>query len=195
MRRLTSILQEIQRIQDWDQDELAEALSVTQPTISRWINERQKPEIDQRDRILRLARKLGVVKAPNGGEEYSVPVVGYAGAGGQIIYSEGQGPFGEARMPLGEVSETIVAVVVKGDSMAGQLEDGWTVYYDKTQFPPTEAIAGRLCVVGLADGRVLIKKLLRGSSVGLYHLISTNAAPMMDQDVSWAAPVIWIAPN
>lgn len=195
MRRLTSILQEIQRIKGWNQHELAGELDVTQPTISRWRSGLQKPEIDQRDRILRLARKLGVVKALNGGEEYSVPVVGYAGAGGQIIYSEGQGPFGEARMPPGEVSETIVAVVVKGDSMAGQLEDGWTVYYDKTQFPPTEAVVGKLCVVGLADGRVLIKKLLRGSSVGLYHLISANAAPITDQEVMWAAAVIWIAPN
>ena len=98
-------------------------------------------------------------------------------------------------MPPSKGDETTVAVVVKGDSMAGQLEDGWVVYYDNRHIPPSERLLGRLCVVGLEDGRVLVKKLLPGRAKGLYDLYSANAGPLLDQAVAWAALVLWIAPN
>lgn len=97
-------------------------------------------------------------------------------------------------MPPKNGTETTVAVVVRGDSMAGQLEDGWIVYYDDRRAGPSEDLLGRLCVVGLNDGRVLIKKLLPGRQTGKYDLYSTNAAPMLDQQIDWAARVTWIAP-
>ncbi len=180
------------RERDWTQAELAEQLKVKQPTVSRWMKG-SEPKIKQRDKIGALARRLGVVKGREL-EETVVPIVGYVGAGGQILYNEGQGPFGEARMPPRNATPSMVAVVVKGDSMAGQLEDGWTVYYDKRHSPPTERLLGKLCVIGLIDGRVLIKKLLPGRQNGCYDLYSSNAAPLLDQAVEWAASVAWIAP-
>lgn len=191
--QMKPILRDIQKVKGWNQSELARKLGVTQPTVSRWYRG-QKPEIDQRDRIIGLAKELGVVKNSVTSDDFTVPIVGYVGAGGQVLYGEGQGPFGEAKMPpVG--SSTTVAVVVKGDSMAGQLEDGWTVYYDNRHTPPTDKLLGRLCVVGLEDGRVLIKKLLPGRAKGCYDLYSANAIPLLDQAVSWAALVMWIAPN
>jgi len=192
--KVQTILAEIQRAKEWNQTDLARELKVTQPTVSRWYKG-AKPEIDQRDRIFRLAKKLGVVGTHESAEQFIVPIVGYVGAGGQILYEEGQGPFGEAKMPPNKGNEKTVAVVVKGDSMAGQLEDGWTVYYDDMLTPPTEKLLGKLCVVGLEDGRVLVKKLLPGRAKGLYDLYSANAGPLIDQAVTWAALVLWIAPN
>ena len=192
--RLNPILREIQRIKGWTQGDLARHFKVTQPTVSRWYKG-AKPETDHRDRIIREARKMGLVNRPDGMEDFSIPIVGFVGAGGQVLYGEGQGPFGEAQIPPGNTSKTTVAVVVRGDSMAGQLEDGWTVYYDSRHATPSESLLGRLCIVGLQDGRVLIKKLLPGRAKGCYDLYSANAAPLLDQAVAWAALVQWIAPN
>lgn len=191
--QLTTILDKIRRQTGWNQSELAKKLGVTQPTVSRWYNG-AKPELDQRDGIYLLAKKLGIISSTGEIGDMMVPVVGFVGAGGSIVYSEGQGPFGEAQMPPKNGTETTVAVVVRGDSMAGQLEDGWTVYYDDRRAAPSDDLIGRLCVVGLADGRVLIKKLLQGRQKGKYDLYSTNAAPMQDAMVDWAARVTWIAP-
>lgn len=191
--QIVAILEKIQRETGWNQSELAVQLGVTQPTVSRWYRG-QKPELNQRDGILLLAKKLGIVSATEHSHDILVPIVGFVGAGGSIAYSEGQGPFGEAIMPPKNGTDTTVAVVVRGDSMAGQLEDGWTVYYDDRRARPSDDLVGRLCVVGLADGRVLIKKLLPGRQNGKYDLYSTNAAPMLDQQIDWAARVTWIAP-
>lgn len=191
--QLIPILDKIRLQTGWNQSELAEKLGVTQPTVSRWYNG-AKPELEQRDGIIRLAKKLGIVSPTRHISDMLVPVVGFVGAGGTVVYSEGQGPFGEALMPPKNGTETTVAVVVRGDSMAGQLEDGWLVYYDNRQDAPSPDLIGRLCVVGLRDGRILIKKLLPGRQNGKYDLYSTNAAPMMDAPVDWAARVTWIAP-
>lgn len=191
---LKTILRAIQKERRWNQTELAKKLRVTQPTVSRWYKD-SKPEIDQRDRILELAVKVGVIHNSEKFQGLSVPIIGFVGAGGQVLYGEGQGPFGEATMPPSGVRPSTVAVKVRGDSMAPQLEDGWLVYYDNRQEPPTDALFKKLCVVGLADGRVLIKRLLPGSQAGLFHLLSVNSDPLIDQPVSWAAKVTSISPD
>ena len=44
-------------------------------------------------------------------------------------------------------------------------------------------------MVGLEDGRVLIKQLQRGKAEGLYNLHSQTEPPMRDVPVAWAAKV------
>jgi hypothetical protein len=192
---IRTILREILRQTDWDQSELATRLKVSQPTISRWMDDKkpQEPKIKQRDRIVALAEKHGIVNGHNKGAYRTISIVGYVGAGGQVAYGEGQGPFGEAPMPPKDATARTVAVVIRGDSMA-PLADGWTVYYDDRRDPPTEDLFGKLCVVGLQDGRVLIKTLVQGRKPGHFDLYSNNAPPLLDQAVDWAARVSWIAP-
>lgn len=194
--QLTTILRAIQKDKRWKrQGALAKALRVSQPTISRWYSGKQKPEIDQRDRIMELAAKLGVIHNGENGSSYTVPIIGFVGAGGQILYGEGQGPFGEATMPPDGSNPATVAVKVRGDSMVPQLEDGWLVFYDNRQEPPTDALFKKLCVIGLPDGRVLVKRLLPGSNRGLFHLLSVNGDHLLDQAVAWAAKVSAIIPD
>jgi predicted XRE-type DNA-binding protein len=192
--QLTAILTELQRRNNWDQSDLARQLKVTQPTVSRWYKG-SAIKLQHRDRLIALAKKHGIAEAEMSGHTPTVPLVGYVGAGGQVAYAEGQGPFGEVPMPPIEAGSDIVAVVVRGDSMAGQLEDGWTVYYDNRRDPPTSELFNKLCVVGLADGRVLVKKLVPGTGSGRFHLFSSNASPLLDEQVQWAARVSWIAPK
>lgn len=194
--RVPVILEKIVEATGWDQTELANKLGTSQPTVSRWMDKErpQEPRGGNERRIMRLAQKLEIIKDTSGNTLLTVPILGYVGAGGTVDYSNSQGPFGEAKMPP-EGKATTVAVVVRGDSMAGVLEDGSVVYYDNRHEPPTDALFKKLCVVGLTDGRVLIKRLLPGSQPGLFHLFSVSAPPLLDQSVEWAAKVSFIAPE
>lgn len=192
MRSVVHILQEL-LADGRNQTEIAKELGVTQPTVSRWLDGAE-PKVNQLNRIIRYAKNKGIVNEGDTDRELTVPVVGYAGAGGEIDYSKGQGPFGEARMPPGG-SKATVAVIVRGDSMAGQLDDGWTVYYDERRDPPGPSLYGKLCVVGLKDGRVLVRRLYPGRKPGCYDLQPSNAQMMLDQPVEWAAKITFIAPN
>ena len=175
---IKTILQEIQDKTGWDQAELGEKLGVTQASVSRWYKG-STPKSQHEKGINRLAQKLQIIKDTSI-TRYSIPVVGYIGAGGGVIYAEGQGPFGEAKMPPKGVSPSMVAVEVRGDSMAPLIDEGATIYYDNRSEPPTDALFGRLCVVGLTDGRILIKRLLPGRKPGLFDLYSLAAVPLVD---------------
>jgi hypothetical protein len=181
---------------DGNQTKAAITLRTSQPTISRWIKGTQVPEKMHHDIIVAHAREMGIINAAEPTEGNIVPIVGYVQAGGEtILYSEGQGPFGEAGMPPRGATEYTVAVVVRGDSMPGIAQEGWLLYYDSRHEPPTEGLYGKLCVIGLTDGRIVVKKLLQGSRAGLYHLISSRGDPIFDQAVNWAAKINWIEPQ
>ena len=62
--------------------------------------------------------------------------------------------------------------------MRGIAEDGWLVYYDDRRDPPDSSMIGELCVVGLSDGRTLIKYLYPGTETGLFNLESTTEATL-----------------
>lgn len=129
-------------------------------------------------------------------QRFTVPIVGVAGAGpgGTVLFNNGDGELGEAPAIPG-LSDMTVAVEVSGDSMRGTAENGWLIYFDKRYDPPGEAHLGELCVVGLVDGRVLIKWLHRGRAPGLFDLESTTAPTMRDVSVEWAAVVTAIIPR
>lgn len=176
------------------QAELARRFDVSQPTVSRWLAG-NPPELHHATVIDRVARDLRIGNRKAGATMTAVPIVGYVGAGGSIAFEEGQGPFGEADMPPKGATASMVAVTVRGDSMSGMLEDGWTVYYDNRRDPPDESLHAKLCIVGTDDGRVLIKKLYPGRKREHYDLHSTNSPPLLDQKVNWAARIAWIAPR
>ena len=127
----------------------------------------------------------------------TVPLVGYVGAGASVIpiddYAKGVG-IDDVEAPPAATRST-VAAQVRGDSMPGVAEDGWLIYWDERNDPPNERHFGKLCVVGLSDGRVLVKKLYQSKSQGLFTLISTGAEPIIDIVVEWAAPVSFIKPR
>lgn len=186
-----SLVREIQKKTGENQSKLARRFRVSQPTVSRWLAGKDL-EADHADRIKQEATRLGINQTRNNVTQ--IQIVGYVGAGGNVEFQSGQGPFGEAEMPpRGRVSPSIVAVKVRGDSMSGMLEDGWMVYYENRRDPPDETLYKKLCVVGLPDGRALVKTLLPGRKPGHYDLHSANAPVLLDQPVEWAARVSWIA--
>jgi len=124
-------------------------------------------------------------------ERRQVPLVGYVGAGATAHFFNESGPLGEVDPPEGATEDT-VAVEIRGDSLGAAL-NGWLAFYDRVQRPVTADLIGHLCVVGIDDGRILVKKLARSRARGRYHLISQE--PMLDVAVDWAAKVKLLRPR
>jgi hypothetical protein len=117
-----------------------------------------------------------------------IPVVGYVGAGSTAhFYDVPQSDLDEVSAPERSAEET-VAVEIRGDSL-GSFFNRWLVFYDNVRRSITPDLIGQLCVVGLADGRVLIKQVQRGSAEGLFNLLSATEKPIADVTIEWAARV------
>lgn len=123
----------------------------------------------------------------------TVPLVGYVGAGAEAHFYAGGDELGEVEAPEGSTDQTRAAEI-RGESL-GPLFDSWLVFYDDVRTPVTPDLIGRLCIVGLPDDKVLVKKLQKSRTSGLYHLLSNNEAPMFDQQVVWAARVKNMSPR
>lgn len=127
-------------------------------------------------------------------ENMTVPLLGYVGAGAAAhFYADAQGPFEEVPMPEGGNEDT-VALEVRGDSL-GSFFNQWLVYYDDVRNPVTSDLIGRLVICETVDGRVLVKKLGRGTRRGHFHLYSQTESPMEDVELVWAAKVTNMTPR
>jgi len=168
---------------------LAQALGITQPQISRILAYERKIKLSE---IPKIAAYLE--SQPPDRAHLTVPVVGEVGAGDAAhFYAKAQGPFGDAPAPEGATDDT-VALEVRGESL-GSFFDDWLVYYDEVRRPVTPDLHGRLCVVGLDDDRVLIKKIKASPDKRRFHLLSLTEDPILDVVVVWAARVKHMAPK
>ena len=171
----------------WSQDQAAQALGTTRNQYAKLEGgSRRLSDVW----IGRAAAAFGV----DAGEIVTdrralVPVAGYVGAGSEAhLYGDSQGPLDEVAAPDNSTPQT-VAVEIRGDSL-GPMFDGWIAYYDDVRSPVTDDLLGRLCVVGLPDARVLVKKVLRSRvDATLFDLYGQFGDPILAVPVSWAAPV------
>lgn len=132
-------------------------------------------------------------EAPNERAAPTVKVVGYVGAGATANYYNVPGSeLDTVSAPEGATPET-VAVEIRGNSL-GELFDRWLVFYDQVRRPVTPDLLGRLCVVGLPDDRVLVKKIRRGHN-GLFDLHSNTEEPIRGVEIEWAARVKNMVPR
>lgn len=185
-------LRALREAADLTQKELAELVGTSQPQIKR---------LESGDRELtpawakKLAPHLGVtamqiVFPEENGARKKLPIVGRVGAStdGSILQDTDHGPFGEIYAPIG-ARGTEAVVEVDGGSMGIYAPDGSLILYNDRRDPPQDDMLGQVCIVGLPDGRTLVKKLLRGSKRGLFDLESVVGQTMTDQRVEWAAVV------
>lgn len=150
-------------------------------------------------KILARERRIQIKELPRIREYLEmdplVPVVGYVGAGAEAhFYGEAaDAPTDSVPAPHNATPET-VAVEIRGNSL-GAIYNGWVAFYDDRREPITEDLYGHLCVVGLSDGRVLIKVPRPAMQRGRFHLTSDFGDPIMDVKIIWAAKVIAQAPK
>jgi transcriptional regulator with XRE-family HTH domain len=178
------------------QGRLAEAIATAQTTISSWERGRTEPT---REDVARVAQALGVTLAAlelgEGGSDNrpgAIPIVGFVGAASEYFgfddHAQGAG-LDEIDRPPG-VPERAVAVIVRGDSGYPAIREGMVLVYWNCLEDPSDVV-GEDCFVRLQDGRTLVKLLERGTSPGLWTLVSinTSVAPIRDVEIEWAAPI------
>lgn len=185
-----------------NQSQLAKRLKTTQPTVSRWLAG-SRPLVDQHERIVAEAHRLRVIEGqppyePDAADlpaQRTVEVKGYVGAGAKTHFYAVDGSLDEVPAPAGATDKT-VAVEIRGNSL-GPGFDRWLAYYDDVQSPVTDDLMGKLCVVGLSDERVLVKKITKGRRKGLFKLEAGSGSepPIEDVPVEWAAPVKLMGPR
>ncbi len=124
-----------------------------------------------------------------------MPLVGYVGAGAVAhFYADGQGPFDEVGAPDAASAKT-VAVQIRGHSL-GALFDNWLVFYDDVREEPGDDLVGRMCVCGLADGRVLDQGAQAQPDSGLVDLCCrTPSRRSTTSCCEWAALVREMRPR
>lgn len=112
-------------------------------------------------------------------------LVGWIGTGGRVEFFDDSRGQGDGRT---------VAIEVR-DNALGAMFDGWHVLFDNVRSAPSEDAIDCVCVVGLADGRVLVRQLKPGQIEGRYNLLSGIESPIYDAAVQWAARVRRLVPQ
>jgi hypothetical protein len=121
-----------------------------------------------------------------------VPVVGYVGAGVEAHYYDlSQGHIGEIERPRLVRDPTIIEV---RDHGLGSQFDHWLVFFHAIHNPVTSDLLGYFCVVGMADGQVVLRQLEQGRTAKSYDLLSEFGTSFRDVAVSWAAKVATMLP-
>lgn len=160
------------------------ALAPVLKSTVEWLTTGKGPETPEDDHI-----ESSAVLQDAARKGKFVRVVGYVGAGSVAhYYAVMQDDFEEVEAPSDATDQT-VAVEIRGGSL-GNAFNSWLVYYDDIRSPITEELYNELCVVGLADDRILVK-IVRPQRNGFFTLES-NAniePPIVDADVEWAALV------
>jgi transcriptional regulator with XRE-family HTH domain len=183
----------------WSQGRLGEAVHQGQTTISSWERGRTEPG---RDDVENVAQALGISRAElegvaSGGASrlQLVPVVGRVGAdaSGTVYLAFADATYDMAPLPPGGTSKT-VALEVNGSSMPMFADDGSLIYFEDQKVEPTPDLLGEVCAVETEDGRVLVKRLKRGSAPGLYDLESIVGPTIHDVRLRWAAEITNIVP-
>lgn len=120
-----------------------------------------------------------------------VPIVGYVAAGEAYFFPPGE--LDRVKAPETATPET-VAVEIRGNSL-GETLDRWLVFYDDVRRPVTNDLIGHLCVVGLEEGPIVVKKVRRAMRMGLFDLYGEHGEPMRGVKIEWAAKVKSMAPR
>lgn len=179
---------------------LADALGVHQSQITRLLDGKRQIKVEEvpliasyleepppgaRERALSSEDVAASLDRP---PKRLVPVKGYVGAGSQAhYYAVDPGDLGE--IDGGELAtDQSVALVIIGSSL-GKFFDRWHVLYDDVRSPVTDDLIGELCVVGLPDDRIVVKKIKRNGR--RYDLISNvdSEPPIENVNIEWAAKV------
>ena len=124
--------------------------------------------------------------------EDRVPLVGRVGAGGNIVYDE---VIGETVPNPPGLTGQVEALEVQGTSMLPRYSNGDVVYISATMRGISEEDIGDFCAVRLKSGETYVKQLAYGSRPGFFTLRSLNAEDIVDVEVEWAAPILFVMPR
>lgn len=104
-------------------------------------------------------------------------------------------------MPKGTHDMIVAPADVPSGSFAIQhrsvnsIYDGWISFISGVHEKPEDCV-GKLTVLALKDGRLLRGVIKRGYKQGLYNLVLVPDGTVLEnQEVAWAARVLWVLPT
>lgn len=125
--------------------------------------------------------------ASSASERSEVPVMGYIGAGAEIMPEFEQVPpegLDTVELPF-NVPEGIIAFRVRGESMLPAYREGDAVLVHKDQRLATENYVGEEAAVRTSDGRRFLKEIQYGQRRGFFNLYSYNAKLIENAHLEW----------
>ena len=179
----------------WSQRELARRAGLDEQKVYKYLQ--GKVDQPRGDTLLRLADTLGVTESwlryEVGPAVTNIPVVGRLAAGESFV------PFDDAPMGGGFeelefnlVAPDPIAVEVRGESMLPVYRPGDYLICSRRRGADMQEALNKDCVVRTSENEGYIKKLVQGSRANTYTLVSYNAAPIENQKLLWAAPIVWV---
>lgn len=184
------------------QTQIAERLSTTQQSISRWLNGERDPSGPAKKLIRDLAIEMGVLRTRESAR-HIVPIMGRVGGGASIEPDFEQVPeegIEQIELPYA-ISDDLIGFRIVGDSMEPTYEEDAIVVVQREQTIATDSMIGMraavLAVLPEGDRRRYLKCIRTGRRHGIFDLESINdrSPPVRDVKIAWASPVRMIIPN
>lgn len=161
-------------------------------TTSLWLLKEEGPETSD---DLRHLESGSVLPLDDPDAKKTVRVAGYVGASGEAVYYRFSDDQFEYVEPPPSATDQTVAVEVRGGSL-GDAFKSWLVFYRDIRSPVTEDLYNQLCVVGLADDRILVKIIKRERDGSFTLLSNANVEPPIGSaDIEWASRVTDMRPR
>lgn len=126
----------------------------------------------------------GMVAAP-------IPVIGQVGPRNEVHLFDDLSTIEQLEAPPG--LKQAKGLRVHGDSMTPAFNAGDVLIFDEPRYSGAElSLIGEQCVVKITDGPMLVKMLAARGAGGLWTLFSFTSAPLIDVQIEWAAPIVWV---
>ena len=175
------------------QQEFAAQLEVTQPTVHRWEKGFYDPDEEALQRLAGMTKMSPAYfrYGENGSfvGPVSCAITGYVDSDGEVHRVDNRN-LEIIEAPPGV--DAIAALRVRGDGLMPIHHDGDTIFYAVDKRLSEAEFIARECVVKLAGGPTLLKRVARGTQNHRYVLTSHDTPPISNVRLEWASPVLWI---
>ena len=169
-------------------------------TVSTYLGHENGDRQPSREAAKRYAKAYGVrwewlLEAEGAPtlKQPAIKIIGKVDAGGAVILYDKKDLRDCAEFPPHSGVATVA--LEAGAALRGVADSGWLYFFDDEKRPPSREQLGKLCVVALKDGQILIRTLQPGRKRGHYDLESTTEPTLRDQQIAWAATISWIKPR
>lgn len=188
-------LKSLREERSWTHEKAAEEMGVSRSQFIKLERGERRLTVDY---INQAAKAFGVRPSDiiEDMEDNVVPLMGYIGAGSEILPEFEQVPpegLDQIHVPF-PLPDEMIALEVRGDSMLPVYKEGHVLIIYAEQKRPLSAFYGEDAAVRTSDGRRYLKTIMKGNG-GTVTLMSFNAAPIEGVSLEWVGEIFAAIPR